>query len=161
MFEDYYEILEITCKASKSEIKTAFRTQALKWHPDKNIGQDTTARMQLINEAYLILNDTEARAMYDIEYKRFKSFVNFKNININEDSHFQEEYMVQDEILFKWMQNAKKQAANIVMQTLKDFKDIGLEGVKAATKASGNQLIAQLVISVLAIIIFFIVGKCN
>ena len=61
MFIDYYEVLEIKSTASIEEVKAAFKMQALKWHPDRNLGVDTTLRMQLINEAYLILKDVEAR----------------------------------------------------------------------------------------------------
>ena len=61
MFIDYYELLEIDSSASPVDIKSAFKKQALKWHPDKNPGIDTTEMMQRINEAYLILKDEEAR----------------------------------------------------------------------------------------------------
>ena len=61
MFKDYYAILEIDVTASEEDIKAAFKKQALKWHPDRNIGKDTTSIMQDINEAKLILLDFEAR----------------------------------------------------------------------------------------------------
>jgi len=71
MFIDYYELFEIEQDASIAEIKSAFRKKAIFWHPDRNASKDTTQKMQLINEAYLILNDLEARKRYDIEYIRF------------------------------------------------------------------------------------------
>ena len=74
MFKDYYAILDISQSATLAEIKYAFRTQAIKWHPDKNQGNDTTEKMKEINEAKLILTDDEARVRYDREYMRFKSF---------------------------------------------------------------------------------------
>jgi len=74
MFIDYYDILDIDPKASQSEIKSAFKKQALKWHPDKNAGINTTDRMQKINEAYLILKDPEARKLFDAEYHRYQEF---------------------------------------------------------------------------------------
>ena len=52
MFKDYYSLLEIDETASQDEIKKAFRGQAVKWHPDRNKGLDTTSQMQAINEAY-------------------------------------------------------------------------------------------------------------
>jgi len=74
MFIDYYDILDIDPKASQSEIKAAFKKQALRWHPDKNAGADTTQKMQKINEAYLILKDSEARKLFDAEYHRYQEF---------------------------------------------------------------------------------------
>ena len=71
MFRDYYAILEIKQNANQEEIKAAFKRQALKWHPDRNQGTDTTSKMQAINEAKLILLDTEARMKYDIEYNTY------------------------------------------------------------------------------------------
>ena len=38
MFKDYYVILDISNSAILAEIKSAYRTQAKKWHPDKNHG---------------------------------------------------------------------------------------------------------------------------
>ena len=46
---DYYAILNIEHNATKKEIKTAFKKEALKWHPDRNSSPEATARMQLIN----------------------------------------------------------------------------------------------------------------
>ena len=74
MFKDYYKLLEITQNANDEEIKKAFREQAIKWHPDRNPGTDTTLRMQEINEAYLILKDKEARERYNIEYGKFSQY---------------------------------------------------------------------------------------
>ncbi|MBX2893552.1 MAG: DnaJ domain-containing protein [Saprospiraceae bacterium] len=51
MFKDYYAILEIGNDATSEEIKSAFKKQALNWHPDRNPGVDTTSKMQVINEA--------------------------------------------------------------------------------------------------------------
>ena len=68
---DYYAILNINPMASKKEIKEAFKREALQWHPDRNNSPDATKKMQLINEAYLILKDDEARARYDKQYYKF------------------------------------------------------------------------------------------
>lgn len=78
MFIDYYSILEVDKESSFEEIKSAFRKQCIKWHPDKNLGKDTTEKMQLINEAYLILKDSEARAKYDIEWEAYHAYLKIK-----------------------------------------------------------------------------------
>ena len=63
---DYYEVLGLTRAAKDEEIKGAFRKLAMKWHPDKNPGdQDCEHRFKEINEAYDILKDGDRRAAYD------------------------------------------------------------------------------------------------
>lgn len=55
--DDPYSILEISKSASLEQIKKAFRKMAMKWHPDKNIGIDTTEKMQKIIAAYTFLTN--------------------------------------------------------------------------------------------------------
>lgn len=64
---DYYEILGVTKSASESEIKSAYRKMALKWHPDKNPNNKAEAETKFkeINEAYQILSDKQKRQSYD------------------------------------------------------------------------------------------------
>ena len=69
MFIDYYVLFEVSPSASSEEIKSSFRREALKWHPDCNPDIDTNVKMQLLNEAKLILLDSEAREKYDYQYK--------------------------------------------------------------------------------------------
>jgi curved DNA-binding protein len=38
-FKDYYKILGVEKKATQAEIKKAFRSLAVKYHPDKNAGK--------------------------------------------------------------------------------------------------------------------------
>jgi len=63
---DYYEILEITRDADSSEIKKAYRKQALKFHPDRNEGDKSAEeRFKLVNEAYQVLSDPSKKSTYD------------------------------------------------------------------------------------------------
>ncbi len=62
----FYETLEVERSVDDGQIKTAFRKLAMKWHPDKNPGdQASENRFKEINEAYEILKDPNKRAAYD------------------------------------------------------------------------------------------------
>ncbi len=63
---DYYEILETSRDASGAEIKKSYRKLAMKYHPDKNPGDNEAEnRFKLINEAYAVLSKDEKREIYD------------------------------------------------------------------------------------------------
>jgi molecular chaperone DnaJ len=63
---DYYEVLEVVRTASDAELKSAYRKLAMKWHPDRNPGDQTSeAKFKEINEAYDVLKDEQKRAAYD------------------------------------------------------------------------------------------------
>lgn len=162
MFVDYYLVLNIDINATDIDIKNAYKKQASIWHPDKNIGVDTTVKMQVINEAYLILKDKEARERFNIEYEKYKSFVSTNDITVDESVNFTATtYVVEDELLYKWMQNAKRQAVDLAKQAIKDFKEIGLNASKEAAKSAGSQLLFQIIISIFAVILFSVFGLCK
>jgi len=62
----YYETLSVERAASDSDIKAAFRKQAMQWHPDRNPGdKNAEHRFKEVNEAYEVLKDPDKRAAYD------------------------------------------------------------------------------------------------
>lgn len=62
----YYETLEVDRDADESKLKSSFRKLAMKFHPDRNPGDDTSeVRFKEINEAYEVLKDKDKRAAYD------------------------------------------------------------------------------------------------
>ena len=63
---DYYEILGVDRSASKEQISEAYRKLALKYHPDRNPGDETViAKFKEAAEAFEVLHHAEKRAKYD------------------------------------------------------------------------------------------------
>ena len=72
--KDYYSILDIPEGASQKEVKHAFRRLAMKYHPDRNLGNERSAgeKFKEVNEAYAILSDDGRKREYDrIRQARF------------------------------------------------------------------------------------------
>ncbi|UZR29962.1 molecular chaperone DnaJ [Methylococcus mesophilus] len=64
--EDYYETLGVPRNASDSDIKTAFRRLAMKYHPDRNKDNpEAEERFKSAKEAYEVLSDPKKRSAYD------------------------------------------------------------------------------------------------
>ncbi|WP_120944042.1 molecular chaperone DnaJ [Helicobacter labacensis] len=63
---DYYEVLGVDKKADKETLKKAYKKLALKYHPDRNMGdQEAEEKFKEINEAYGVLGDDQKRQIYD------------------------------------------------------------------------------------------------
>lgn len=63
---DPYKILKLKRTATEEQIKKAYRTLSMKWHPDRNIGVSRAAEeFAKVNLAYHILSDPIRRARYD------------------------------------------------------------------------------------------------
>ena len=64
---NYYEILNISQKATNKEIKNSYKSLVKKYHPDLYKGDKNFAENKIkeINEAYEVLSDTSKRKEYD------------------------------------------------------------------------------------------------
>jgi molecular chaperone DnaJ len=63
---DYYSTLQVSRDADGATIKSAYRKLAMKWHPDRNPGdEEAEAKFKACNEAYECLKDPQKRAAYD------------------------------------------------------------------------------------------------
>ena len=154
MFTDYYKLLNLSHKSSEIDIRKAYKEEAKKWHPDRNKA-NTTKRMQLLNEAKLILLDSEAKKKYDDEYLKFKqstSWLGSTQTNQKTESYEYDTYDIQDEVLYKWIINAKRQTQEIVNETI----ELSSVGLKAGVNEMKNVMKIWFVISLIAITIFFI-----
>lgn len=169
-FKDYYKILEIQQSASLEEIKIAFKKQAVKWHPDRNLDTDTTEKMQEINEAYLILKDKDARERYDREYLRYKEFTSQSSKSYSQEKQSQSNsqsankqkeekaerpnYEFDDEILKNWMRNARRQAVDLAKQTIREVGELSVTATKAAGSKMLEMFLGYFVVGIIFLLIF-------
>lgn len=66
---DYYEVLGIDEGASQEKIRTAYKNQAMRWHPDMVSAENkevATERFKVISAAYDVLYDNTRRVTYDV-----------------------------------------------------------------------------------------------
>ena len=63
--KDYYEVLGVDKNAGESEIKSAFRKLAKKYHPDVSKEPDAAEKFKEAQEAYAVLSDDSKRKQYD------------------------------------------------------------------------------------------------
>jgi len=64
---NHYDVLGVSKDANETEIKKAYRSLSLKYHPDRNSSEEAITKIQEINEAYEILSDQNKRGQYDME----------------------------------------------------------------------------------------------
>lgn len=136
MVPNYYLRLNLSQTATKEDIKKAYRKLALLYHPDKNKDTDAHQKFIEINEAYLILNDVEARSRYDIEYYLYYGRKNtVQHDTDNKDSIFQ------DDNLNKWSKNAKEQAEVFSTMSYEKFSNLALGVLKETSFQISNVII--------------------
>ena len=69
--KDYYRILGVSPSACLTDIRRAYRVQAVRWHPDMHVGESPEMiriaeyRFKEVNEAYSVLSDPTQRSNYD------------------------------------------------------------------------------------------------
>lgn len=63
--QTHYDTLSVAREAAPELVRTAYRRQAQRFHPDKTPGHEAQLRMAQINEAYAVLSNPARRATYD------------------------------------------------------------------------------------------------
>lgn len=167
-FINYYDLLGIAPSATGEEIGVAFKRQAIKWHPDKNPGSDTTERMQRINEARLILTDEDARKRYDVEYARQFQEPAADNSPYGEEptasyrtAQKTTRTRVVDDDLARWMENARRQSVELARQTIKDFAGMSKVAAKEGAKAFGVHITGYIISGLFFTVLFAMMKGCN
>ena len=86
---NYWSLLGVSPECDSDELKSAFRREARKWHPDLNKNDvNAEERFKLINEAYAILSDPKKRGEWekqnyinkDIFENRFPSYEEYLEV---------------------------------------------------------------------------------
>lgn len=128
--KDYYYILGLKPSATTEDIKKAYRKLSLKFHPDKNDGDEFfTERFKEIQEAYSVLTDSSKRQNYDNAKSR-----NTSNESQNSGTNYTPEieyfrankssFEYDEEITFSW------KIINADKATLKPFGPVPPIGQK-------------------------------
>jgi uncharacterized membrane protein YkvA (DUF1232 family) len=77
-YDNYYDLLGITSKASQEQIRQAYLNKIKEWHPDVNPGRVEEAEKQtkILNQAYFVLSDPARRKNYDrmLRFTKRKDF---------------------------------------------------------------------------------------
>ncbi|MCK5222547.1 MAG: DnaJ domain-containing protein, partial [Candidatus Aminicenantes bacterium] len=63
---DYYDVLGVSKNSTQAEIKKAYRQIAMKYHPDRNQGDNASEeKFKEASEAYSVLGNEEKKSKYD------------------------------------------------------------------------------------------------
>lgn len=150
MFPDYYRTLQIHPLATRDEIKKAYRKLALEFHPDRCASPNAHEKFIEINEAYLILYDTEGREKYDCEYKiqfahqEYKENTDFSGNSGGfeaEDRFSRNENRFNDDDLNDWSEKARKQGTEYSKMAYDIFYKLVIGFVKETGFQFGNTLL--------------------
>jgi DnaJ-class molecular chaperone len=115
-----YDILKVKKNTSIEDIKKAYRKLALKYHPDKNIGdkEESSKKFKEISEAYQILSDPEKKKIYDNFGKVHHNFVSPENL-------FQHIFKDVDPKIVKFISNTYSNISEAINQSENgNIKDI-------------------------------------
>jgi len=103
---DLYEVLGVSRDATNEDIKKAYRSLAIRYHPDKNKEPNATQKFQDISVAYEILSDPEKRKKYDLSGSidegsiAFDSFATFFNVIFQQSTYDYELGVTYEDLIY-------------------------------------------------------------
>lgn len=176
MFKDYYKILGVSTSATPDEIRSTYRNLCKHWHPDVNTDADATAKMQDINEAYLILKEPAKRQRYDEEYARFKVYEQQKVPRSNQGSQSNSnqaeqhnayssqrqsyqryryyDYDIEDDSVKKDVEEARKRAEDYINKLIDSLKNSSKKAAKGALEGCLPYLIIGIIGTIFSFVIY-------
>lgn len=112
---NYYDDLGVDKNASADEIKKAYRTQAFKYHPDRNPDDKAAEeKFKKINAAYEVLGDETKRRNYDLmgqtDYSAYNQ--NTYSNTYNNGNTYTNGNPFGDGDFWQWFNNQQYQEAN-------------------------------------------------
>lgn len=116
IFKNYYKILGLAnnTKSTSEEIKSAYREQAKKYHPDVNVNNKAAEeRFKDINEAYRILSDSLQKKKYD------KSWYNYVGKKMQKEKMSEKEVNVNDIVGMFFGSSIQKKSKESKVQAIK------------------------------------------
>lgn len=126
IFKNYYKLLDLprNVKSTQEEIKTAYRVQAKKYHPDVNIqNKAAEERFKDITEAYRILSDPIQKKKYD------RSWNNYVGKKIHREMMSQKEVRANDIVNMFF-------GKNIVSKSVEDKAPLKGENIETTIELS-------------------------
>ena len=164
---NYYEILEVSEKASKEVIEKAYKALAKKYHPDLNHANPSEAesKMKELNEAYSILIDDTKRANFDRILSKKRELENrkarFDNLEYSKTQPAQSSQNTSNNFYINTRdmdEKTKKKLQNKLQERYLEAYDAYLRerGYKLKYKWTFKR-IAKAVIAFLCIILIFII----
>ena len=134
--KNYYEILEVSNKASKEVIEKAYKVLAKKYHPDRYTGDRRNMaeeRLKEINVAYKILSDDLLRDQYDNELSKEKQVtakVNDENynkkINVNKKTKEKNNKKEESKETYNGIIGLTQQTVRSLIDAIKNLKSIDM-----------------------------------
>ena len=160
--KNYYDLLEVTPKASKEIIEKAYKVLIKKYHPDLYHGEEriyAESKSRELNEAYHILSSDFLREQYDLELEKERKFNKENNTNRNYNKPNNNFNNQKEQNTTRKSSQEKKEKTHKV-GTIMSMVDLLKEIFKKRNKSEGTKKIQKedKIAAVLTLIIVIVIG---